>query len=123
MTFKTLAISTLIAAAVLGGAALFVTNRAATREAAAMASHPPSGQFVTINGSKIHYVTKGQGPDVILIHGALGNLRDMTFDLQGKLTDRYRVTAFDRPWFWLFRPAAQWRCQPARPIPNPASRR
>ena len=99
MTFKTLAISTLIAAAALGGAALFVTQRAAAREAAAMAAYPPSGQFVTINGSKIHYVMQGSGPDVILIHGALGNLRDMTFDLQGKLTNRYRVTSFDRPGF------------------------
>ena len=42
---------------------------------------------------------KGAGPDLILIHGALGNLRDMTFQLRDQLTDRYRVTTFDRPGF------------------------
>ena len=99
MTLKTLARNLFIAAAVLGSAALLVNHRAANREAAAMAAYPPSGQFITINGTKVHYEMKGAGPDLILIHGALGNLRDMTFDLQGKLTDRYRVIAFDRPGF------------------------
>ena len=99
MIFKTLAISTLIAAAVLGGAALFVTQRAAAREAAAIAAYPATGNFVTVNGTKIHYEIAGSGPDVILIHGALGNLRDMTFDLKKKLIPRYRVIAFDRPGF------------------------
>ena len=99
MIFKTLAISTLIAAAVLGGAALFVTQRAAAREAAAIAAYPATGNFVTVNGTKIHYEMAGSGPDVILIHGALGNLRDMTFDLKKKLIPRYRVIAFDRPGF------------------------
>ena len=99
MTLMKLAISFLIAAVAVGSAALYVNHRAAAREAAAMAAYPASGQFVTINGTKIHYVMKGSGPDLILIHGALGNLRDMTFDLAGKLTDRYRVIAFDRPGF------------------------
>jgi pimeloyl-ACP methyl ester carboxylesterase len=94
-----LAISLLIAAAILGGAALYVTHRASAREAAAMAAYPPSGQFVAVNGTKIHYDIAGSGPDLVLIHGALGNLHDMTFDLKGKLTDRYRVIAFDRPGF------------------------
>ena len=39
----------------------------------------------------------GSGPDLVLIHGAGGNLREFTFDLAGQLTDRYRVIAFDRP--------------------------
>ena len=99
MTFKTLALSTLIAAIAIGGGAFFVAQRAAEREAAAMAAYPPTGQFVTVNGIKIHYEMAGSGPDVILIHGALGNLRDMTFDLKKKLTERYRVIAFDRPGF------------------------
>ena len=58
---------------------------------------PPVGQFVEVTGGKVHYVQDGAGPDVILIHGAGGNLRDFTYDLMGRLTDRYRVTAFDRP--------------------------
>ena len=94
-----LAISLLLAAVALAGFAAFVTYRAAMREAAAEAAYPPTGQFVTVNGVKIHYEMAGSGPDVILIHGALGNLRDMTFDLKDKLAQRYRVIAFDRPGF------------------------
>ena len=99
MTLKTLATSILIASLAAVGFVLFVNHRANAREAAALASHPSSGQFVTRDGSRVHYVIKGTGPDLILIHGALGNLRDMTFDLLPKLTDRYRVIAFDRPGF------------------------
>ena len=94
-----LAISLLLACLAIAGFATFVTHRAALREAAAMAAYPPTGKFVTVNGVKIHYEMAGTGPDVILIHGALGNLRDMTFDLKDKLTQRYRVIAFDRPGF------------------------
>ena len=39
----------------------------------------------------------GEGPDVVLIHGAFGSLRDFTFDLSDRLSERYRVIAFDRP--------------------------
>ncbi len=99
MTFKTLVTSFLIAAATLGGAGLFVNGRATAREDASEAAYPPTGQFVTVNGAKVHYEIKGTGPDLVLIHGALGNLRDMTFALRGQLTDRYRVITFDRPGF------------------------
>ena len=94
-----LVISLLLACLAIAGFATFVTHRAALREAAAEAAYPPTGQFITVNGVKIHYELAGSGPDVILIHGALGNLRDMTFDLKDKLTKRYRVIAFDRPGF------------------------
>ena len=45
----------------------------------------------------VHAHVEGGGPDVILLHGASGNLRDFTFDLAGRLAHRFRVTAFDRP--------------------------
>ncbi len=99
MTLMKLAGKILLTAAIVADLAGCVGYRATTREAAAIATSPPSGQFVTINGSKVHYEVKGTGPDLILIHGALGNLRDMTFDLRDKLTNRYRVIAFDRPGF------------------------
>lgn len=60
-------------------------------------SFGPIGQFVTINGAKVHYHQTGAGPDVILLHGASGNLRDWEFGLRDALQTRYRVTAFDRP--------------------------
>ncbi|WP_367890169.1 alpha/beta fold hydrolase [Rhodobacter calidifons] len=71
--------------------------RASAREAAAEAAFPPSGQFVTVNGRRLHYEIAGNGPDLVLIHGASGSLRDLTFAFRDRLTDRYRVIAVDRP--------------------------
>ena len=99
MTLKTLASKVLLTVVVIAGLAGCVGYRATQREAASETAYPPSGQFVTVNGTKVHYETKGAGPDLILIHGALGNLRDMTFGLRDQLSDRYRVTVFDRPGF------------------------
>lgn len=80
------------------GGAVFVTDRRATaREVQAEADYPPEGQFVTVNGRQVHAVVMGSGPDLVLIHGAGGNTRDMTFSLLERLTDDYRVIVFDRP--------------------------
>lgn len=71
--------------------------RAAARERAAEAAYPPDGDFVTVEGHRVHYTVTGEGPDLVLIHGASGNLRDMTFGLAERLAAHYRVIAFDRP--------------------------
>lgn len=94
MTLPRLAASLLIA--VLGFAG--VTHwRASAREAAAVAAFPPSGQFVTVDGTRLHYEIAGTGPDLVMIHGASGSLRDLTYALRDLLTDRYRVIVVDRP--------------------------
>lgn len=83
-------------ASLLGGGAL-VQWRAGTREAAALDRWPAVGEFVTVDDVPLHYIQTGSGPDVVLLHGASGNLRDFTFDLVDKLAQDYRVTVFDRP--------------------------
>ncbi len=82
--------------AVAAGAAL-TSYVGKSRAAAAEAEFPPLGKFVEIDGRRVHYVQEGSGPDLILLHGAGGNLREFTFDMVQRLSDRYRVTAFDRP--------------------------
>lgn len=94
MTLKKLAFSLLIAAVAL---VIVTVWRASAREAAADAAYPPTGQFVTVDGKRLHYEMSGQGPDLVMIHGASGSLRDLTFALRDQLTDRYRVTVVDRP--------------------------
>jgi pimeloyl-ACP methyl ester carboxylesterase len=74
-----------------------VDRRAALREQTAEAAFPPVGQILTVDGLRVHALVTGTGPDLVLIHGASGNLRDFTFALIPRLTDRYRVIAFDRP--------------------------
>jgi pimeloyl-ACP methyl ester carboxylesterase len=58
---------------------------------------PPGGDFVDIDGTTVHYVSRGSGPALILIHGAGGSSREWTFSMMDKLADRYRVIAVDRP--------------------------
>lgn len=86
-----------LALAFVAAGAWLVDRRADGRESAAVARWPPEGAFVEVEGRRVHAVTRGEGPDLVLIHGASGNARDMTFRLMGMLTGRYRVTAFDRP--------------------------
>ena len=73
--------------------------RAARNEAASEAAYPPSGEIIDVEGTKIHAVVKGSGPDLVLIHGASGSARDLTFSLVDKLAADYRVITFDRPGF------------------------
>ena len=75
----------------------FVLWKARRHEASAEASHPPQGQFLDIDGQRVHVVIRGSGPDLVLIHGASGSTRDMTFELARHLEDRYRLLIFDRP--------------------------
>ena len=46
------------------------------------AAHPPTGEFVDVEGVRLHVVTLGLAPDnphaepaIVLIHGASGNLQ------------------------------------------------
>ena len=59
--------------------------------------YPPTGPILHVDGFAVHAHVAGDGPDLILIHGASGNTRDFTFDLIDRLTGDFRVIAFDRP--------------------------
>ncbi len=96
MTLRKLVTSLAILGALLVALALYTDARASRREAAAEAAAPPLGQLLTVNGTTVHALVKGSGPDLILIHGASGNLRDF-LPLIDFLSPRYRVIAFDRP--------------------------
>lgn len=71
--------------------------KAARHERRARESHPPLGRFVSVGRARLHLLQQGSGPDLVLIHGASGNMRDFTHDLMGRLTGTYRVTVLDRP--------------------------
>lgn len=97
MTYRKLALSVvLLCSAALAGATAW---QARAREAAAEAAYPPAGQFVTVAGRRVHALVRGSGPDLVLIHGASGSLRDFSFDLIDQLAQDFRVIALDRPGF------------------------
>ncbi|MGL4279417.1 MAG: alpha/beta fold hydrolase [Albidovulum sp.] len=79
--------------------------RASVREAEAEAAYPPEGQFVTIDGVRMHAVVAGQGRDLVLIHGLSGSVRDFSAGFIARLTGRYRVIAVDRPGYGWSAPA------------------
>jgi pimeloyl-ACP methyl ester carboxylesterase len=83
-------------AAALGATALF--NRIAAKRAEA--ANPPAGKFVEVDGVRLHYVERGSGTPVVLLHGNGVTLQDFeasgVFDLA---VGHYRVLSFDRPGF------------------------
>ena len=84
----------LAAGVALGAAALIVRQR--TREAEQ--ANPPTGKFVEVDGIRLHYVERGTGQPVVLLHGDGSLIQD--FDISGVIdlaAQKYRVIAFDRP--------------------------
>lgn len=84
-------------ALMLSGCAPMLEDRLDRRAEVARAAYPPTGPLLSVGGATVHVHVQGQGPDLILLHGASGNSRDFTFALVDRLARHYRVFAFDRP--------------------------
>ena len=59
-------------------------------------SWPAIGRFVTARGVKAHVIEQGSGPEVLMVHGAASNGRELISALGARLTD-LRLIAPDRP--------------------------
>lgn len=73
--------------------ALFTVRTARRVEAVV----PPLGSFVEVDGARLHYVERGEGPVVLLVHGLAGHLRLFTHSLIDRLADDFHVVAVERP--------------------------
>lgn len=96
----------------LVGTAVWVESRARRAER----EHPPEGRFIDIDGVRLHYVERGSGTPVVLLHGNTVTHNDFKASgLFERLAATHRVIAFDRPGFGhstrprdrLWTPAAQ----------------
>jgi pimeloyl-ACP methyl ester carboxylesterase len=86
------------AVAGLGLAASFFYVRQKTRQAEA--ENPPRGRFVTVDGVRLHYIERGEGPTLVLLHGNGVLANDFEHSgLLDRAAEHYRVIAFDRPGF------------------------
>lgn len=101
-----------LGALALGAAWLLVRNRSRQAERA----HPPAGQFLDVHGTRLHYLSQGEGPVIVLLHGNGVIAEDFRHaGLFEQLARTHRVIAFDRPGFGyssrprgtLWTPAAQ----------------
>jgi pimeloyl-ACP methyl ester carboxylesterase len=57
---------------------------------------PPIGRFIEVDGARLHYLDRGAGPVVVMVHGLAGNLRNF-HGLVDKLAATCRVVVVDRP--------------------------
>jgi pimeloyl-ACP methyl ester carboxylesterase len=62
--------------------------------------NPPAGRFLKVNGVRLHYVERGSGTPLVLLHGNGSMIDD--FESSGLIdlaAENYRVIVFDRPGF------------------------
>src|SRR4051794_8156224 len=84
---------------VAGAAAAYgICWLAAQRQARRAASElPPVGEFVTVEGVPVHYVRRGEGRPVVLLHGSDGFLQDYTLTVMDRIAAEFDAVALDRP--------------------------
>ncbi|MDF3833128.1 alpha/beta hydrolase [Cupriavidus basilensis] len=58
---------------------------------------PPKGKFIEIDGARIHYIDKGNGPAIVMVHGLGGQSGNFSYALLERLASRFRVILVDRP--------------------------
>lgn len=59
--------------------------------------YPPAGQFVSAEGIRLHYISKGNGKPIVFLHGGVLTGRDFERVLDLAAEEGYRAIAFDRP--------------------------
>jgi pimeloyl-ACP methyl ester carboxylesterase len=89
-------VAAVIAAGALAATALL--NRHLAKKAER--DNPPAGQFLEVDGVRLHYVERGSGEPLVLLHGNGSMIEDFVssglVDLAAK---DYRVIIIDRPGF------------------------
>ncbi len=85
----------LIAGAVaLAAAAVYVRYKSHQAER----ENPPLGRFIEVDGVRLHYVERGEGETLVLLHGNGSMVQDLAISgLLDQASSHYRVIAFDRP--------------------------
>jgi pimeloyl-ACP methyl ester carboxylesterase len=84
----------LAAGAALAASALVVRQQTKKAER----DNPPVGEFIDIDGVRLHYMERGEGQPLVLLHGDGSLIQD--FDTSGLIdlaAKHHRVIVFDRP--------------------------
>src|SRR5688572_14053805 len=80
--------------AALAAAALFVHARTSV----AQTRHRVRGSFVDVDGVRLHYLERGEGRTLVLVHG-IGSMIDdfLLSGLAARAAEHFRVIVIDRP--------------------------
>jgi len=90
---------------IIGGVVLTAASVAAAiynakRTKQAETETPPVGSFIEAGGVSLHYLRRGSGPSIVLLHGNGVMLQDwLVSGLFDELAKTHDVIAFDRPGF------------------------
>ena len=97
-----------LAGSAAAGAAAALYNRQQTRRAERI--YPALGRFLEVDGVRLHYIERGKGDPIVLIHGNGTMIQDFTVSgLVDRLASRYRVIVIDRPGYgYSTRPRRLW---------------
>jgi pimeloyl-ACP methyl ester carboxylesterase len=61
-------------------------------------ANPPAGRFLEVDGVRLHYIVRGRGRPVVLLHGNGALVQEMVLsELVKRAARKYRVYVFDRP--------------------------
>jgi pimeloyl-ACP methyl ester carboxylesterase len=89
-----------LAGALLAGAAILALFTAYTARKVESVL-PPKGRFVGVPGARLHIrefgERRGDEPPILMIHGLAGQLSHYTYGVTGRLAERHRIVAVDRP--------------------------
>lgn len=80
---------------VAGGLGLSFYSERIAREAERLV--PQDGRHVQVDGARLHYVDRGSGPAIVMIHGLGGQLRNFSYAMLEPLARNHRVLLVDRP--------------------------
>src|SRR6201991_286105 len=62
---------------------------------------PPDGSFADVPGSRLHFLDMRhedeKGPPIVMLHGLMGQMRNFSHSLAGRLAEDHRVILIDRP--------------------------
>jgi pimeloyl-ACP methyl ester carboxylesterase len=87
-----------VAAAVAALTISALVNHAVAKNAER--NNPPIGKFIEVGGVLLHYIERGQGEPLVLLHGNGSMIQDFSSSgLLDKAARKYRVIVFDRPGF------------------------
>jgi pimeloyl-ACP methyl ester carboxylesterase len=81
-------------AGLIGGGLAAFSGLTARRIEAAV---PQDGELIDVDGDRLHYVDKGAGPAIVMIHGLAGQMRNFARSVVDDLAKDHRVILVDRP--------------------------